>query len=176
MQIFYRFRQFWNAITSSPSSDDLVQVQQKLSPKAFDLFLRMHPSEQSHSIHIYKQILEGGESNDDLITAALLHDIGKILHPLHILERIVIVLGKKIFPIYIDIWGDGDINSWRRPFVIAKKHPLWGAEMAEEADVSALAVDLIRHHQDSQPTRTSENPKTLEEKLLIRLQTLDSSY
>lgn len=175
MQIFYRFRQFWNAITSAPSSGDLVQIQQKLSPKAFDLFLRMQPSEQTHSIQIYTQLLESGEKNDDLITAALLHDIGKIRHPLRVWERVVIVLGKKTFSKHLDKWGDSDINSWRRPFVIAKKHPLWGAEMAEEAEVSELAVDLIRHHQDIQTNLTLAKPKTLEEKLLIRLQTLDGS-
>jgi len=116
-----------------------------------------------------------GEEQPDLLAAALLHDVGKSDHPLHIWERVVIVLGKAFFPGQVRRWGQGEPTGWRRPFVVAEQHPAWGADMAAEAGASPTTATLIRHHQDllvaSGSQDTPPSPITL---LLLPLQALDN--
>lgn len=126
-----------------------------LPPKLLGLFIAMQPDEQAHSYEVFHELLEKGENNPDLLTAALLHDAGKSRHKLHIWERVWIVVGKALFPRQIVKWGvPGEKDwefSWRRAFVIAEQHPAWGAQMAEEAGASPLVVRLIRWHQEDPP-------------------------
>ena len=115
--------------------------------------------------------------------AALLHDVGKSLHTLHLWERIVIVLGKTIYPQGVKAWGQGEPQGFLRPFVISDKHPDWGAEMAAQAGASQLTVSIIRRHQEPQNispnAQFGENSgvttnQLMERQLLHRLQRADN--
>ena len=183
MQILYRTRQIWNTITAIPEKDDIDQVRKILSPDLMSLFLCLQPGEQAHSFWVYKQLRQSGETNHDLLAAALLHDVGKSLHPLRLWERIVIVLGKTFSPRGVKAWGQGESHGFLRPFVISEKHPDWGADMAAQAGASQLTVSIIRLHQESQninPNEQSgENPSVtsnhlMERQLLHRLQQADN--
>jgi hypothetical protein len=48
-------------------------------------------------------------------------------------------------------WGPGDPLGWRRPFVVAARHPEWGAEMILQAGGSTSPVALVRRHQEAPP-------------------------
>jgi hypothetical protein len=93
-----------------------------------------------------------------------LHDVGKILNPLSIFDRVVIISGKRLFPRAARRWGGGTPCGLRRPFVVAVNHAAWGAELAAQAGASSRIVDLIRCHQDSPP---------LDDPLLAALQAAD---
>ena len=69
-----------------------------LTPAQLSLFRQMQPSEQVHAYQIFKHLETAGQTNPDLLAAALLHDVGKILYPLSIFDRVIIVLGKRLFP------------------------------------------------------------------------------
>jgi len=114
-----------------------------------ELFLRQQPAEQAHSLEVFFQLIEQGEDSPDLLAAALLHDAGKSRFPLRLWERAEVVIGKALFPAWVEKWGESGARGWKRPFVIAARHAQWGAEMADEAGASALTVRLIRRHQDS---------------------------
>jgi putative nucleotidyltransferase with HDIG domain len=135
------------------------------------LFNRLHPSEQNHSLRVLQTLKDQGETHPDLLTAALLHDIGKISHPLHLWERVVIVLAKQFFPGRMDRWGWGQPRGWKRPFVVALKHPQWGSELAHKAGSDPLAVHLIREHQND---LSKESPNSLKKQLLSSLQAADN--
>lgn len=170
--ITYRIGQFWDAMNSNaPSDSDLTLAQSILTEQQMALFTRLQPSEQSHSLRVLKALQEQGETLPDLLTAALLHDIGKILHPLRIWERVVIVLAKRIAPKRMHIWGCSQPYGWKRPFVIAHMHPYWGAELARDAGTTPLAVNLIQKHQEVIPKQSSKSP---ESKLLTSLQRADN--
>lgn len=171
----YRISQLWNVYFSAPSDTDLDQVQEILSPPLMDLFTSMHPSEQAHCIRIYKQLLADRETNKDLLIAALLHDVGKSRYRIKPWERVMIVVGKWIFPQQAKHWGHGKPNGLKRPFVIAEQHAELGAKMAEEAGASKLAVQLIRRHQDTLPDEELMENNREEERLLRQLQTLDNN-
>lgn len=187
MRALYRVRQFWHALVATPDPEELAQARHLLTPALMELFLRLQPSEQAHSLWVFRQLREAGETNPDLLAAALLHDVGKSRQPLRLWERAVIVLGKALFPEKNKDWGQAEPQGWKRPFVVAAQHSVWGAEMAAGAGATPMTVALIRRHQDSlqrssprkrvtesiHPQQASQNPISPEDQLLSRLQLLD---
>lgn len=147
-RLAYRTRQFWNALTGPRRQVETGVLLPHLTPSQLVLFRRMQPSEQAHAQHVLERLKAAGQTNPDLLTAALLHDVGKILYPLSILERAIIVVGKRLFRKRASHWGEGTPGGLRRPFVVAAQHPDWGANLAEQTGAASRAVDLIRRHQD----------------------------
>lgn len=176
MRILYRTAQFWQAVLARPAPEELELAQSVLSPALMALFLRLQASEQVHSLRIFHRLREQGEKNQELLAAALLHDIGKTRHPLRIWERVLVVMGKALFSSQVKCWGQGPPYGWRRAFVIAEQHPAWGAELAMQAGASPLTVALILRHQNTRPGKKKNVPQEhlpFEDQLLHRLQRLD---
>jgi hypothetical protein len=166
----YRVRQFWHALAAAPSTEELRQASQALSPELMRLFLRQHPSEQAHSLKIFSLLREQGETSPDLLNAALIHDVGKSRYPLRIWERVLVVIIQALAPGKAQQWGRAEPRGWKRPFVVASQHPTWGAEMAQACGASVLTTALIRRHHDT----PCSNPAQPEDELLRRFQSLDS--
>jgi hypothetical protein len=170
--ILYRARQFFLALSATaPTSEGLEKARSVLTEGQMAAFERLQPSEQAHSLAVLGTLLEQGENNPDLLVAALLHDVGKVCHPLRLWERVVIVISKTVFPRRVKQWGVGNPRGIKRPFVISEQHPIWGAELVAETGASPLAVALVRRHQQA-PSPT-ENP-SLEDRLLLALQSADN--
>ena len=177
-RLIYRSRQFWQAITTRSSRDDTDLVSSILSPSQIELFNLMQKSEQVHSLRVLKELRNRGAENRDLQTAALLHDVGKVRAPLRLWERVLIVIVKAFCPDCVKKWGsipDGDtLNGlgWRRAFVVAEQHPVWGAVLASQCGTSPMAASLIARHQDQlPPSHISESSE--EDSLLRKLQAVD---
>lgn len=171
-RISYRVSQFWAALqTTQLQASDLEPAKAVLSNHQLALFKQLQPSEQAHALHTLRTLKEQGETHPDLLTAALLHDVGKIKHPLHLWERVIIVLAKQLFPGRIKAWGRANPRGWWRPFVIAYQHPQWGADLAGEAGTSPLAIHLIREHQNETITETAD---VMTNHLLQTLQAADN--
>lgn len=179
-RIGYRLRQFWSALYAKPSGGDLDKVSSLLTPAQMALFSQMHRSEQAHSIQVMAAVSRASqgipdEPRKDLLTAALLHDVGKSRFPVRLWERVIIVLSKAFLPGQVRRWGvgqpsgEGQPSGWRRAFVVAQQHPAWGAQMAEEVGASPMAAALIRRHQDGPPNPGGD----LEDRLLQLLQAAD---
>lgn len=174
MRLCYRARQFWLALSTHPTSAELGQAQAVLSTEQMVLFRRQQPGEQAHALHMLLALQAQGETDADLLVAALLHDVGKQRCPLRVWERVVIVLGQAVSPALAQHWGQpaaGDCRGWRKPFIVAAQHPAWGAELALQAGVSQLAAALIRRHQSPLPTDSDQREDTL----LRKLQAIDGN-
>jgi hypothetical protein len=176
VRLFYRVHQFWLALSAKPNPAGLELARGVLTPAQMELFIAMPPNEQAHALNVLQKLLGQGESHPDLLAAALLHDVGKQTHPLHPLERAVIVLGQKLFPHKLKQLGAEPLSglhslpAWQRSFVVAAQHPAWGAQMARDAGVSELGQALISRHQE----KPSKNPLTVEDTLLLKLQAVDN--
>lgn len=177
-RVLYRARQFWQAVGEKLTPEDLEEVKTVLTPAQVALFERMQPGEQAHSVRVFRSLLAAGERQSDLLVAALLHDAGKSRFPLRLWERALIVLAKAICPGWLKRWGRAPASGsweemgWRRAFIVAERHADWGAEMAAQAGASALAVRIIRRHQDRE-VQTAAGSSGLEERLLLALQAVD---
>jgi hypothetical protein len=167
----YRARQFWLAWRAqSLTEEELAPARSVLTAEQMHLFTCLQPSEQIHALRVLQTVQQRGETDPDLQTAALLHDIGKTRAPLKLWERVLIVLGKRFFPDHAKSWGRGQPQGILRPFVIAEQHPAWGSEMASEVGASPLTVSLIRRHQSPEDfSAISQN----EDPLLKILQAAD---
>jgi hypothetical protein len=169
-RLTYRSRQFWNAVLSPGKRVPSEALLPRLAPAQILLFRRMQPAEQMHAYQIFKRLLAAGRNEPDLLAAALLHDVGKILQPLSIIDRVLIVLGKRFFRRAAERWAAGTPHGLRLPFVVAVHHAEWGADLAAQAGATPLAVELIRRHQD--PPLAA--PATYTERLLAALQAADN--
>jgi HD domain len=168
----YRARQFFMALGAVAEPYYLDQARAALTPAQTALFARMQPAEQAHAVNVYRQLVEQGETSPDLLAAALLHDVGKCLSPLRLWERVFIVLAWAVIPAQARRWGSlpaDELRGWRRAFVVAQEHPIWGAALAAEAGSSERTVALIRRHQEAVPAAADGDL----ERLLLQLQAVD---
>lgn len=161
----YRARQLWYAYRAAPSQQDLDEVRAILNPGEMGLFEGMQPSEQVHSHAVMQRLRAQDPPSQDLLVAALLHDVGKSIYPLSVWERVLIVLVGALSPGLLARWGAGDPHGWQRVFVVARQHPQWGADMAARQGTSPLAVELIRQHQNYLPADKVLSKETLLGKL-----------
>lgn len=176
MRILYRARQFWHALSASPTSEELSLARSVLTHTQMTAFSRLQPSEQHHAIQVLRKLRTQGETDPDLMVAALLHDVGKSLTPLRAYERILIVIAETIASQKVRQWGANneqppaqEKHGWRRAFIVAQGHPEWGAQIASEVGASPLVQALIRRHQES----FTAPPQSLEDSLLGKLQMAD---
>ena len=155
----------------------MEDVNSVLTDNQVELFQRMQTSEQVHSIQVFDELRKQAEENPDLLTAALLHDVGKTRAPLRVWERVMIVIVKAVCRDCSRKWGgakDVDPESqlgWRRAFIVAEQHPAWGADLAARCGTSPLAVSLIARHQEQLPTEA----RSMEDILLLKLQSVDNN-
>lgn len=170
MGFFYRVGQFWQVVTAGKLPDSAwAEIGTVLSEDEMALFRRFSNSDRWHSYRVLRTLKSAGDLDVDLLTAALLHDIGKTQVALSIWQRTFIVLGRAIFPGRSAAWGQWQPVGWRTPFVVKEKHPEWGAAMAQNAGSSPLTIELIRRHQELLPTAAA----TEADRLLRRLQWAD---
>ena len=169
MSAAYRFQQGLRALGAWLRPVDDALAQQVLDPALFALYCTMRRSERQHSLRVLQALLDAGYNQPDLLTAALLHDMGKICTHFFLPEKVLVVLVKAAAPELYRRWGSGPAQGWRRPFAVSVQHPAWSAEMVAEAGGRSLAVELIRRHADTLDTP----PQTEADRLLLALQAVD---
>ncbi len=160
--MLYRVRQFWQALTEQPlTAAQFAPARRVLSASQLALFTRLQVSEQHHALRVLALIEAQGETTPDLLAAAVLHDIGKIRHPLRLWERVVIVLGRRFFPTAAHRWGQAAPRGLKRPFVVAHWHPHWGATLVKDAGASVELIQLVALHQAPIPKDLSDHMQNL---------------
>lgn len=144
----YRVRQFIHTLRPGDRHRQLAVAAEHLPPPQLLLFRGMPAPDRAHGVRVLRTLQEAGETDADLLAAALLHDVGKSTHPLRPWERALIVLLERMAPFLTERLGRSEPEGWGRPFAVAARHPEWGAALVEEIGGSPRLVRLIRHHQD----------------------------
>lgn len=156
MSAEYRFQQGLRALGAwfRRVDDDLARAH--LTPALYSLYRQMRRSERQHSLRVLRDLLNARHRDPDLLTAALLHDVGKSRLPFYLPEKVLVVLVKACAPHLYRRWGSGPARGWRRPFAVSIQHPAWGAEMVAGAGGSPQAVLLVGRHADP-PANTAHD-------------------
>jgi len=149
----YRVDQFLRALTAQHalSEQRISRAYRVLSPEGRALFIEQAPQDQRHALDVYETLLEEGHTNEDLLTAALLHDVGKVVVQAPPWRRAVFVLTKPFAPWATSALLPNGVNSGHSPLATYANHAEIGAHLAKEIGCSALTVDLIRHHESRPP-------------------------
>ena len=173
MRPLYRLRQAWRGVWARPLPPPLCHhIANHLSPAQMALFGRFTPRDQWHSYGVWRTLCQAGHTHPDLLTAALLHDVGKSRIPrFGLIPRTWATLASKLWPTRAAVWGQrpwAQARPWQKPLVVYTQHPQWSYELATEVDTSPLALALIRRHQEPLAA-----PRTEEEHLLALLQWAD---
>lgn len=150
---------------------DDTPARNALTPQLFALFKRMSRSDQLHSLDVLHKLQAAGHTHHDLLTAALLHDVGKARRPYGVPARTVSVLARKFIPNKAAKWAASGAMDWRYPFVMRAQHPEWSAKDMEAVGATKGAIWLVRHHADKIDAPQSE----LEELLFALKQADDAS-
>jgi hypothetical protein len=148
--VLYRVRQFTLALGAHvyrKGTDDLAPY---LERAQLDLFKRMSSMDQHHCRAVFRTLQEAGQRDRSLLSAALLHDVGKSVGPVRIWHRVLAVLAKALVP---RVWESIDANpgTWLYPLYVHRQHALTGSELAAEAGCGEETVWLIAHHEDQRP-------------------------
>lgn len=136
---------------------DYAEVARWLPPSALPLFRRMSTPEQQHALRVCRGLYATGCHEEDLLAAALLHDVGKSEGRVPFWTRPTIVLGKRLFPRQLKRLAafpetKQTLPRWQRSLGYAWWHAEIGANLAEQAGLSPRAVVYIRtHHQPQGP-------------------------
>lgn len=166
----YRTRQYWQALRARPLPEEgWNEIRSLLSPVELELYRYQSQSDRLHAYRVMRTLRAEGYNERDLLAAALLHDIGKSFSKTYCWDRPLVVLFQVMAPGLSASFAKGDVESWRRPFVVKERHADWGADAAEKAGSSPTTVALIRMHQD-RPCRHKDDGLG---RLLARLQWAD---
>jgi hypothetical protein len=157
----YRLKQVRQQLGFVPplSAEENAEVARWLPATALTLFQSMSDADQQHSLRVCRGLLERGCTEQDLLAAALLHDVGKAQGRVPFWTRPAIVLGKRCAPSLLarlvvapQLLGKRDVPHWRRALSYAWWHAEVGADLAQEVGLSSRAVLYIRtHHQPNGP-------------------------
>jgi hypothetical protein len=168
----YRLNQFVTYLWPRPlGANEMAEVERVLGQPLAELFRRQAAGEQAHSWRVMRTVANGAgpyANQRELLQAALLHDVGKTQAPLSLADRTLVVLARRLAPDAAKHWAAGQPRGWRRPFVTARCHARWGAELCARAGAPPLTVSLVRRHQ-TPVTR----PASPEDEMLAWLQAAD---
>ena len=132
--------------------DDRAILAAALPEAGRKLFAMMTLNDQRHSLTVYRTLRARGCKDSDLLTAALLHDIGKGSGRVPFIARPLVVLLRAFAPRALDWLARAPRPWFRRPFYYASRHAETGAGLAARAGLNERVVTLIRaHHQPDGP-------------------------
>ena len=145
----YRSRQFFSSLRPRVDPSLRDEAFPLLAEPQRRLFDSMTPRDQQHGLDVYRRLRDAGESDADLLVAALLHDCGK--GDVRLWHRVAFVLLQGAAPALlrrIALASDG--ASVRATMYRCLHHEALGAQVARAAGCSERTAALIRGEGDAQ--------------------------
>ncbi len=141
-----------------------------LAPGGLALYRRMSKADRAHSLRLLRWLQAHGETDPNLLSAALLHDCGKAASRLAVWQRTLKVLLKLVAPAaWQRLARPSQPDGWRYPFFVLQTHPRLGAAWAEAAGLDPIIVWLILYHE------TDPHPGDAHYHLMCALQRADAA-
>ncbi len=144
----YRSRQFFRSVGASITDEEKGEVAGRLSSEQQRLFFAMTARDQRHSLDVFHLLLRHGQTDEELLSAALLHDTGK--GRVRVWHRVVYVLLRATSKRLFDRVASIESGSWRGALAAIADHSRRGAVLAGAAGASEGTVRLIRQHEETE--------------------------
>ena len=138
-------RRFLRALTARVDAAERQVVTDNLTPAQQQLFWAMMVEDQRHSLDVFYSLQRRGCRDQDVLLAALLHDVGK--GDVRLWQRVVFVLLHSGPPGLLRRLAQPNGAGWRRALASLNDHGIRGAALAGEAGAPPTVVELIRNHQ-----------------------------
>lgn len=119
-----------------------------LNRREQQLFERMPPYDQVHSIDVFREIRAVNPEGIDLQVAGLLHDVGKGLPSLA--HRVAFVLVVSIWPKKIASWATMPRKTFRGSLWAMSNQAEYGAQFLEAAGSRPRVTEIVRKQGSSQ--------------------------
>lgn len=169
----YRARQFFHAVVAltgggHTSEADAALIARYLSPPQRAIFNAMPAHDRRHSLAVLHTLGRMGETDPDLMAAALLHDIGKSEYDISSRRTRTVPLWCRVAKVAIALIPGGKRllqrlstagakqSGWRHSFYLSWEHPALGANLATQLGASAQTAALILNHM--QPRHPGDPP------------------
>jgi putative nucleotidyltransferase with HDIG domain len=122
---------------------DDAYAQRLLPPCEYALYARMDARDRLHACKVAKALQAEGEVSEVLLRAALLHDVGKSVHPYRAWERIA-------FHLFVPrgLPASPALQGFRRAQQVHVHHAAYGAALIREAGGDARVAELVARHHD----------------------------
>lgn len=148
IRVLYRLGQGWQALRPRLDPGRRRAALEWLPAAAQAAFMTLPVADQCHHLAVFEALYRQGCRDEELLQAALLHDIGKIdgRRYVHLWQRTVVVLIRP-WPALSRRLAATPAPYWRYGFYLQAEHPALGAQRARTAGLSERAVQLIASHQ-----------------------------
>ncbi|MGB6058232.1 MAG: HD domain-containing protein [Microthrixaceae bacterium] len=154
LQPIHRAGRFFRSLTAgAPSQQDTVWAENHMNKAERNAFARLGPGDRSHSIGVARKVASNldqsgivdAEDRAWVVTAALLHDVGKSVAGLGIYGRVIATVCGALF-------GDEMADQWAeksgmtRKIGLYLKYPELGVDILELAGSDARVVAWSAQH------------------------------
>jgi hypothetical protein len=138
-----RVGQFIGHLTARVDPDEEARARHLLPDAAWPLFAAMPTADRRHALDVAGRLLAAGQTDPDLLAAAMLHDAAKGRR-MRLWHRVAGVVLAAIAPRSLARLACADERSWRYPFHLYLHHSALSAEAAVRVGCHRRTADLIR--------------------------------
>lgn len=150
----WRVMQALHLIGAMPDGEADARIRALLADdRQWRLLARLTPFDRAHHLRVHELLVARGETDPDLLRAALLHDVGKADERgrAHLGHRALKVLLRPVGQDLLDRLARIDVGPLHG-LALARHHALLGARLAAAAGASARCCELIARHEERPPT------------------------
>ncbi len=141
-------KRFFGSLTArNPPARDQVWVESMLTPPEFRLWLRQSRADRSHSLRVARRAESalGNKATDQVIVAALLHDVGKTTCGLGTFGRVAATLVSLCLRRRKVVKWKGQ-PGWQGRIGKYIAHPEIGAQLLEGTQSDSLVITWAGEH------------------------------
>jgi hypothetical protein len=150
----HRAWQFARAVCARPDAAIDLRLRRLLgNVQYWSLIDRLAPYDRAHHLRVYDLLVHGGESDPDLLLAALLHDCGKAdaRGRVRLGHRVAVVVLRSLAPDVLKRLDHDGLPGPLHGVYLGEHHARLGAALAARAGAPRNVCNLIANHECREP-------------------------